>query len=89
MPYCCQCGRAVGNSDTYCANCGALDVLGVMAMGPLTGDPRPVFDRTAALRTARTDSRMRDTAASLGAVVRAEDGTGVALARIEAHFARR
>lgn len=30
--------------------CPALRVLGLMAMGPLHGDPRPVFDRVAALR---------------------------------------
>ena len=41
-----------------------------------------------ALRLARTDVRLRHTAAALGAVVRAEDGTGVALARIEAHLRR-
>src|SRR6202011_1525817 len=23
MPYCCQCGTAVGNADRYCAKCGA------------------------------------------------------------------
>jgi len=23
MPYCCQCGRASGERDIYCANCGA------------------------------------------------------------------
>ncbi len=40
----------------------------------------------AAIRAARTDSAMRDRAASLGAVVAAEDGTGAALARIEAHL---
>ena len=34
------------------AHCPALDVRGVMAMGPLTGDPRPVFERAAALRSA-------------------------------------
>ena len=22
MPYCCQCGKAVGNQDVFCANCG-------------------------------------------------------------------
>ena len=22
MPYCCQCGQAVGNQDVFCANCG-------------------------------------------------------------------
>ncbi|MBC7841440.1 MAG: glycosyltransferase family 1 protein [Gemmatimonadaceae bacterium] len=41
-----------------------------------------------AIRIARTDARLRDAAAALGDVVRREDGTGVALARIEAHLAR-
>ena len=48
----CSPAEAPALLDHVLANCGALDVLGVMAMGPLTGDPRPVFDRTAALRTA-------------------------------------
>ena len=39
----------------------------------------------AAIRTARTDSAMRDAADLLGTRVRAEDGTGVALARIVSH----
>ena len=42
----------------------------------------------AALRTALTDSRLRAAASTLGDIVRLEDGTGVALARIEAHFER-
>lgn len=41
-----------------------------------------------ALRTMRTDQRMRESAAALGERVRAEDGTGIALARIEAHARR-
>ena len=41
-----------------------------------------------AIRRSLTDERMRAAAASLGEIVRAEDGTGVALARIEAHFSR-
>jgi hypothetical protein len=32
------------------ANCPALSVLGLMAMGPLASDPAPAFQRTAALR---------------------------------------
>jgi UDP:flavonoid glycosyltransferase YjiC (YdhE family) len=39
----------------------------------------------AAITQLRTDTAMRDAASVLGAQVRAEDGTGVALARIEAH----
>ena len=31
-------------------NCTSLRVTGLMAMGPLSGDARPVFDRVAALR---------------------------------------
>ena len=42
----------------------------------------------AAITRARTDHRLRDTAASLGDIVRTEDGTGVALSRIESHFDR-
>jgi sterol 3beta-glucosyltransferase len=42
----------------------------------------------AAIRQMRTDARLRASAAALGEVVRAEDGTGVALARIEAHLRR-
>ncbi len=64
-----------------------LDTLGV--------SPPPIRRRdvtapalAAAIRRMRTDARMRDTASALGATVRAEDGTGVALARIEAHLAR-
>ena len=32
------------------ARCGSLRVCGLMAMGPLDGPARPVFDRVAALR---------------------------------------
>lgn len=39
----------------------------------------------AAIRTARSSEAMRAAASSLGRTVRADDGTGVALARIEAH----
>ena len=36
--------------DHVQANCPALQLCGLMAMGPLQGDARPVFDRVAALR---------------------------------------
>ena len=47
-----------------------------------------VDNLAAAIRTARTDPAMRAAASALGAVVRSEDGTGIALARIEAHLHR-
>ena len=47
-----------------------------------------VANLAAAISLARTDRRIRDTAAALGESVCLEDGTGVALARIEAHYAR-
>lgn len=43
----------------------------------------------AAITCARTDQCMHDAAAALGETVRGEDGTGVALARIEAHQRKR
>jgi sterol 3beta-glucosyltransferase len=43
----------------------------------------------AALRRLRADAALRDASAALGAVVRAEDGTGVAIARIVAHAQHR
>lgn len=64
-----------------------LHALGV-SPPPIRRRDLTVESLAAALRTARTDSRMRAAASALGAVVSAEDGTGVALARIEAHFAR-
>jgi sterol 3beta-glucosyltransferase len=42
----------------------------------------------AAIRRALGDPRLRETAAALGAALRAEPGTAEALARIEAHAAR-
>jgi uncharacterized membrane protein len=46
MPYCCQCGRAAGNSDLYCANCGARQPSTPAApIDPLSG----VSNRTASL----------------------------------------
>jgi sterol 3beta-glucosyltransferase len=64
-----------------------LNVLGVAPPPIRRRDLSP--ERLAAgIRAARTDERMRAAAASLGEIVRAEDGTGVALARIEAHYAR-
>lgn len=67
---------------------GRLSGLGV--------SPSPIKRRdltapalAAALRQMQTDVRMRDAAAVLGETVRAEDGTGLAIARIEAHLARR
>ena len=42
-----------------------------------------------AITRARTDQRLRDAAAALGDTVRDEDGTGVALSRIEAQAAGR
>ena len=44
-----------------------------------------VASLAAAIRTARSSQAMRDAASALGETVRAEDGTGVALSRIEAH----
>ena len=61
-------------------------------MASLGVSPAPIKRReltvdklAVALRTARRNEQMRDAASILGATVRAEDGTGVALARIEAH----
>jgi UDP:flavonoid glycosyltransferase YjiC (YdhE family) len=64
-----------------------LHALGV-SPAPIRRRDLTVDALAAALRVALADARMRDTASALGSVVRAEDGTGVALQRIEAHFAR-
>jgi uncharacterized membrane protein len=46
MPYCCQCGRPAGNSDIYCANCGARQPIApAVPIDPLSG----VSNRTASL----------------------------------------
>lgn len=63
-----------------------LHALGV-SPPPIRRRQLSVGNLAAAITRARTDQRMRDTAAALGETVRAEDGTGVALARIEAHLA--
>jgi len=62
-----------------------LESLGI-APAPIRRRDLTVAALAAAIRAARTDAAMRDRAASLGAVIAAEDGTGVALARIEAHL---
>ncbi|MDZ7629772.1 MAG: glycosyltransferase [Gemmatimonadaceae bacterium] len=64
-----------------------LHTLGV-APAPIRRRELTVTSLATALRALRTDTRLRATAAALGDTVRAEDGTGVALARIEAHFER-
>jgi sterol 3beta-glucosyltransferase len=64
-----------------------LHALGV-SPAPIRRRDLTVHALAAAIRAARTDTRMRDAAAALGAAVRADDGTGTALARIEAHLAR-
>ena len=65
-----------------------LNTLGV-SPPPIRRRDLTVEPLAAAIRRARTDAHMRDAAAALGETVRAEDGTGVALARIEQHLARR
>ncbi len=46
MPYCCQCGRGVANSDIYCANCGARQPsTSAIPLDPLAG----VSNRTATI----------------------------------------
>ena len=67
---------------------GRLHALGV-SPPPIRRRDLTVAALTAAIVQMRTDQRMRDAAASLGEVVRAEDGTGQALARIEEHYSRR
>ncbi len=65
-----------------------LEELGV-APPPIRRRELTVSNLAAALTTLRTDTAMRAAAASLGERVRAEDGCGVALERIEAHFGLR
>lgn len=65
-----------------------LHALGV-APAPIKRRHLTVANLAAALRTMRTDTAMRAAAASLGAAVQSEDGTGLALARIVAHAAGR
>ena len=64
-----------------------LHALGV-APAPIKRRDLTATVLAAAIRQMRTDTRLRDAAASLGGTVRAEDGTATALARIEAHQAR-
>src|SRR5579871_400108 len=45
MPYCCQCGRSVGNRDVYCANCGARQPANSAPVDYLSG----ISPRTASL----------------------------------------
>ncbi|MCC7052798.1 MAG: glycosyltransferase family 1 protein [Gemmatimonadaceae bacterium] len=61
-----------------------LHALGV-SPPPIKRRDLTVANLAAALRTMRTDAAMHSAAASLGAAVQAEDGTGLALARIVAH----
>ena len=61
-----------------------LHALGV-SPPPIKRRDLTVANLAAAVRTMRRDASMRAAAASLGAAVQAEDGTGVALARIVAH----
>ena len=63
-----------------------LHAVGV-APAPIKRRDLTIDNLAKALRTMRDDTHMRDSAAALGVAVRAEDGTGVALARIEAHLA--
>jgi sterol 3beta-glucosyltransferase len=63
-----------------------LHAMGV-APAPIKRRDLTVANLAAALRATRENTRMRDQAAALGEAVRAEDGTAVALARIEEHFA--
>lgn len=46
----CPPGEAAALLAHTAANCPALAVVGLMAMGPLAGDPAPTFRRVAALR---------------------------------------
>jgi sterol 3beta-glucosyltransferase len=64
-----------------------MQSIGV-APAPIKRRELTVAKLAAALRSMCTDVRMRDAAATLGAQVRAEDGVGTALARIEAHVSR-
>jgi sterol 3beta-glucosyltransferase len=61
-----------------------LHLLGV-SPPPIKRRDLTVDNLAAAITQMRTDTAMRDAASALGAQVRAEDGTGVALERIEAH----
>jgi|HubBroStandDraft_1064217.scaffolds.fasta_scaffold96453_2 uncharacterized membrane protein len=45
MPYCCQCGLKVGNSDVYCASCGARQP----ASKPVADYMQGISSRTASL----------------------------------------
>ncbi len=65
-----------------------LHVMGV-SPAPIRRRELTVTALATAIRQMRTDSRMHDMAAVLGETVRAEDGTGVALARIETHLSER
>jgi sterol 3beta-glucosyltransferase len=64
-----------------------MHAIGV-APAPIKRRDLTVEKLAAALRLMRSDTHMRETAATLGDSVRAEDGTAVALARIEAHVNR-
>ena len=59
-----------------------------VAPAPIRRRELTVNALAAALRTMQTDMRMRDAAAALGEAIAREDGTGAALARIEAHARR-
>jgi uncharacterized membrane protein len=46
MPYCCQCGKTVGNRDAYCGVCGARQPL---AASPAVDYMQGISPRTASL----------------------------------------
>lgn len=64
-----------------------LHAMGV-SPAPVRRRDLTVAALSAAITRACTEGAMRDAAAALGEIVRAEDGTGTALARIEAHVQR-
>jgi sterol 3beta-glucosyltransferase len=67
---------------------GRLHAMGV-SPSPINRRDLTATSLAAAITRMRTDLKLRDDAASLGESVRAEDGTGNALARIEAHYENR
>src|SRR5258708_10829995 len=44
MPYCCQCGKAVGAADRYCGVCGTAQSAPAGGAWPNAAPPRPPGD---------------------------------------------
>src|SRR5277367_3775045 len=49
MPYCCQCGKSVGNHDAYCGVCGARQPSGTAGAPPIVDYMHGISPRTASL----------------------------------------